>query len=333
MNSEDSGLSDKVSLHGQLLRYIESLNSQNFRITAIFSPIITLASAVIAFFTYTDINFDTLSVLIVISCSVILIVFLSYVGSKAVFNNWQSVMSYQEKLSRISQQIYYISSSEIDLQDVDWSFSGPTTPKEYWLRMKGIVRFRVAVLYSVLIFIAFYFLGVYLENYLLYSFFGVFVSLLVLYSSWLKKAHPLYTRKRKTRMTRFLKNYIKKWENENIQKIHTEKLTIIYNLKSSFIRDLKTNFRRYNEEFNFKRNVLHEKSMLKIPEIIRIVTKSDLCKASKANKPEEIKNLWKKIRAKLCSTLKERKKIPKNELKTEMIKILEKNKEELLDSI
>ena len=59
MKSEDSDLSDKVSLHGQLLRYIETLNSQNFKMIAIFSPIITLMSAVIPYINYTDIEFDS----------------------------------------------------------------------------------------------------------------------------------------------------------------------------------------------------------------------------------------------------------------------------------
>ncbi len=349
MKSKDSGLSDKVSLHGQLLRYIETLNSQNFRMIAIFSPIITLMSAVIAFFNYTDINFDTLSVLIVIKCSVILIVILSYVGSKAVFNNWQSVMSYQEKLSRISQQIYYISSSEIDLQDVDWSFSGPTTPKEYWLRMKGIVRFRVAVLYSVLIFIAFNFLGVYLENYLLHSFFGGVVSFLVLYFSWLIKALPLDCYKWKPKMNRYLKDECREWVDENMQKFHSEKLMSIYNSESSSISELKTIFRDYNEEYNLNRRILHKEYILAIQEIIkRIVTKSDLRKTSKANLREEIKNLWKTSKSnlckeiiilwktsksELCSTLKEHKKIPKKKLRTEMIEFLENFKEKFLDPI
>ena len=307
MNSEDSDLPDKVSLHGQLLRYIETLNSQNFRMIAIFSSIITLASVVIAFFTNTDIDFDPLLVKLIIICSVFLTIILSFVGSIAVFNNWQSVMSYREMLSRISQQINYISSSKIDLQDVNWHFSGPTTPQEYWLSMKGIVRFRVAVVFSLLNIVAFLFLGFYTEKILLHTSIGVIVSFIVFYFSWFKKVLPLNSLKRKTRMTRYLKNERKKWVNENIQKFHSEKLTNIYSSESSY------------------RNVLNKKSMLAIQEIInrKIVTKCELRKLSKANLCEEIENLRKTSKANLCEEIENLRKTSKAN-KREKIKNLRK---------
>ena len=292
-NNEESNL---VTLHGQILQYIESLNSQNFKIIAIYSPIITLASAVIALLTYTDLNFEKILMNFIIATLICMIIVISFVGSVSVFNNWQSVLSYRQMLSRISQQIDLLSSRKIDLPDVDWFFSKPRTPKEYFKYMRRIVRFYIAAAYSILNIFSFVFLGIYVNHIALCSSIGVVISLTIFYLSWIRHAFPYKNLKRKIRLQRFFLNKYQNWEENNIQPYYYRSITKMLNFKQNPDNQrLKNEYMTIIKEYVFNRKLLRKRSEIEILNTItKMGTKRQIRKKTRKVLRKNIKELRKK---------------------------------------